>query len=191
MNKMMRRYLILSLGSGAVSLALPAVHAAQQPPAIDGTLALEGTVDQTYRAANAVIVSTTDGLRHLFHLTGKTVVHGAESGSADVLRGLETGSTVVVHYTAADGKRTALELDRIGSNGLKEVEGVVTRVDRGGRKISIRLDDGSTQTLRLAERAASDVGRDVDHAAADTARVIVYFTDEAGEQVVHYFKKVS
>ena len=71
------------------------------------------------------------------------------------------------------------------------MEGVVTRVDRAGRELSIRLADGSTQTLRLTDRAATDVGRDVDSAAADATRVVVYYADEAGEQVAHYFKRIS
>jgi hypothetical protein len=74
---------------------------------------------------------------------------------------------------------------------LKTVEGVVTHVDRAGRKISIRLEDGSTQTLRLTERAARDVGKDVDRAAADTTRVVVYYADDAGQRVAHYFKRIS
>jgi hypothetical protein len=82
-------------------------------------------------------------------------------------------------------------VDRLGSKGLKTVEGVVTRVDREGRKISIRLADGSTQTLRLSDRAATDVGKDVDRAAVDTTRVVVYYANEAGQRVAHYFKRIS
>jgi len=67
----------------------------------------------------------------------------------------------------------------------------VTRVDREARTISIRLADGSTQTLLLTERAASTVGMDVDRAAAAGAKVVVYFTDEAGRRVAHYFRRVS
>jgi hypothetical protein len=74
---------------------------------------------------------------------------------------------------------------------LKTVEGMVTPVDRAGRKISIRLADGSTQTLRLTERAATDVGKDVDRAAANTTGIVVYYADEAGERVAHYFKRIS
>jgi hypothetical protein len=181
----------MGFACGASLLALPALHAGQEPPPVKGSIALEGTVDQEYKAANTVIVKTIDGIRHLFHLTGKTVVHGSESAGAEALRGLEAGSTVVVHYTAVAGEQTALEVDRLGDKGLKTMDGVVTRVDRDGRKISIRLADGSTQTLRLTERAATDVGKDVDRAAADTTRVVVYYANEAGQRVAHYFKRIS
>lgn len=194
MDRIVRRYLTVGLGCGAALVAVPALHAGQQPPPIPGvtgTLALEGTVDQTYKAAHTVIVKTVDGVRHLFHLTEETAVHGGESIDVEGVRGLEAGSTVVVHYTADLGERTALEVDRLDGKGLKTMAGVVTRVDRAGRKISIRLADGSRQTLRLTDRAATDVGSEFDRAAADTMSVVVYYADEAGQRVAHYFKRIS
>jgi hypothetical protein len=35
------------------------------------------------------------------------------------------------------------------------------------------------------------VGKDIDGAAVGTATVVVYFNDEAGRRVAHYFKRVS
>ena len=186
-----QRYLTVGFWCGVALLAVPALHAGQEPPPVTGTIALEGTVDQTYKAANTVIVKTVDGVRHLFHLTGKTAVHGSESAGAEAFRGLEAGNKVVVHYTPDAARQTALEVDRLDDKGLKTKEGVVTRVDREGRKISIRLADGSTQTLRLTDRAAIDAGKEVDRAAANTTRVVVYYADEAGERVAHYFKRIS
>jgi hypothetical protein len=194
MDRIARHLLTFGFGLGAALLALPALHAGQEAPPINGitgTIALEGTVDQTYKAANTVIVKTLDGVKHLFHLTGNTVVHGVDSAADEAFRGLEAGSAVVVHYTVGAGEQTALEVDRVGDKGLKTMQGVVTRVDRAGRRISIRLVDGSTETLRLTDRAATDVGKDVDRGAADTTRVIVYYADEAGQRVAHYFKRVS
>jgi hypothetical protein len=191
MHRIIRRYLTVSFYCGAALLALPALHAGQEPPPVNGTIALQGTVDQTYKAANTVIVKTVDGVRHLFHLTDKTTIHGSESAGAEALRRLKVGTKVVVHYMAGAREETALEVDRLDAEGLKTMEGVVTRVDRGKRKISIRLGDGSIQTLVLTERAATDVGRDVDQAAGDAMRVIVYYADEAGQRVAHYFKRIS
>jgi hypothetical protein len=194
MRKSIRRHLGLGFVCGAALLALPALHAAQQPPPVNGvtgTIALEGTVDQTSEAGKTVIVKTVDGIRHLFRLTETTAVHGSAAAGADTLGGIETGSRVVVHYTAKAGQETALEVDRVGAKGLKTVEGVVSHVDRAGREMSIRLADGSTQTLRLTDRAAADVGRDVDSAVAHTTKVVVYYADESGHQVAHYFKRIS
>jgi phosphotransferase system IIA component len=156
-----------------------------------GTIPLEGAVQKTSEAAHTVVVKTKDGIEHLFHLTGRTAVHGGKAAGDDALRGLEEGSTVVVHYTAEGDRLTAYEVDRIAGDGLQAIEGTVTKVDRRAKTISIRLADGSQQTLRLTERAASGVGKDIDDAAAGTAKVVVYFDDLTGRRVAHYFKRVS
>jgi hypothetical protein len=156
-----------------------------------GTVHLEGTVQKAAEGAHTVGVRTADGIEHLFHLNERTVVHGGTAAGDDALRGLEEGSQVIVHYTTEGGSETAHEIDRVGKDGLQAVEGTVTNVDRRAKTISIRLADGSRQTLRLTERAASDVGKDIDGAADGSARVIVYFNDEAGERVAHFFKRVS
>jgi hypothetical protein len=43
----------------------------------------------------------------------------------------------------------------------------------------------------VTDRAAIDAGKEVDPAAAGTARVVVYYADEAGQRVAHYFKRIS
>jgi hypothetical protein len=108
-----------------------------------------------------------------------------------VLRAVDEGSKVVVHHTAEAGNETADEVDRVAADGLKTTEGIITNVDRRAKTMSIRLADGSEQTLRLTERAAADIGNGIDGAAAGTAKVIVYVNDEAGRPVAHYFKRVS
>ena len=190
----MRSSLSVSAMTGGLLLAWSALLAGQQPPPINGvtgTVALEGTVKKTYSDVNTILVKTVDGIEHLFHLTDKTVVHGGRAEGDDALRGIDEGSRVVVHYTAEGETKAAHEVDRIAGDGLKAIEGVIVRVDRRAQTISIRLADGSRQTLRLTERAASDVGKDLDAAGADTAKVVLYFNDEAGHRVAHYFKRVS
>jgi hypothetical protein len=179
---------------GIVVLGAPGQAAAQQPAPIGGvtgTVALEGTVQDEYAGASAVVVKTTDGVKHVFQLTKGLLVHGAKGAGADALRGLREGSTVVVHYTVAGGTESAQEIDRIGDQGLKVTEGVVTRVDHKRKQIAVRFDNGKSETFRLTERAAVDAGRDVDDAAAGTTRVVVYYSDEAGRKVAHFFRKTS
>jgi hypothetical protein len=175
-------------------LAGSAAIAGQQPPPIGGvtgTIALEGTVEKTSQGVNTVVVKTVDGLEHLFHLSERTVVHGGKAAADDTLRGLDEGSRVVVHYAVDGGQQTVHEVDRVADDGLKAVEGVITKVDRRAKTMSVRLADGSRQTLQLTERAASDVGKDIDDAAIGTAKVVVYVTDESGRRIAHYFKRVS
>jgi hypothetical protein len=170
-----------------------AVSAQQQPPigGVTATVALEGTVEKTYEGLNTAVVKTVDGIEHIFHFTERTLVHGTTAAGDDVLRSLDQGSRVIVHYTAEGERQTAVEVDRVTGDGVKTTEGVVTHIDRRAKTMAIQLADGSQQTLRLTDRAAADAGREIDGAAAGTARVIVYVTDEAGRPVAHYFTRVS
>jgi hypothetical protein len=169
-------------------------RATQQPPPIQGvtgTIATEGTIQETYEGAHKILVKAADGLEHLFHLNGRSTVHGSDAARDEALRGLKKGTRVVVHYTTEGENLTAEEIDRLGDEGLKQMEGVVTAMNRRERTIAIKLADGTRQTLRLSDRAAADVGKDIDRPGDSTAKVIVYYKDEAGQHVAHYFKRVS
>ena len=131
----------------AAGLLLAGAHsaAAQQPVPIDGvtgTIALEGAAEQTRGAIKSVVLTTMDGIEHLVHFAGRGVVHGGKTAGAESLSGLAEGSTIAVHLTNDAEART--------------VEGVITHIDRDAKTISIRLDDGTRQTLRLTGRAAAD-----------------------------------
>lgn len=169
-------------------------RAAQQPPPIHGvtgTIATEGTIQQTYDGTNKILVKAADGVEHLFRLGRRSTVHGGDAAADEALGALKKGTRVVVHYTGEGENLTAEEIDRLDDEGLKQMEGTVAAVNRRDRTIVIRLADGTRQTLRLSERAAADVGKDVDAARDSTAKVIVYYRDEAGKPVAHYFKRVS
>jgi len=180
------------LGAGAALILTLVLSAQAAPPPTRGTIALEGTMKKFYAATNTVVVATIDGVEHVFHFTKDLLVHGGKSGGVDALSGLHEGSTVVVHYTTSGGQESAQEIDSIGGEGLKTTEGIVTRIDRGRKQITIRYDNGTTETLRLTERAAADVGKDVSAGSnAPETRVVVYYADEAGQKVAHYFKKAK
>ena len=184
----MGRWAVASLLVAAAFLCGRAALAQQTPvPGVTGTLALEGTVDKTYAGADTLVVAAADGIKHLFHWTKRTVVHGASDADAEALSGLTAGSRVVVHYALDGAEQSAVEVDKVGDEGLKELRGVVTRVDRDANEIAIRLDDGSHQTLELSDRAAHAVGRDVD----ESARVAVYYADHDGKRVAHYFTRIG
>jgi opacity protein-like surface antigen len=189
----MKAYLSTSVVIAGLLLAATAASAGQdQPPPINGvigTIALEGTVDKTYKGINTIAVKTEDGVRHLLHFTTRTVVHGSKAAGT-ALDDVEHGARVVVHYSAEGDYATAHELDRVGEGGLKAVDGVVAKIDRRARTMSIRLANGGVETFRLTDRAASDVGKDLDGAAEGTAKVVVYYTVDGGHRTAHYFKRV-
>jgi hypothetical protein len=158
--------------------------AAQQPPPIQGvtgTIATDESVEQTSKGGHSIFVKAA----RLLHLKRST--DAGDTAGDELLRGLKKGTAVGVHYTTGGENLTAEEIDRLGNEGLKQMEGVITAVNRTERTISIKLADGTRQTLQLSDRAAADVGG----ASDSSATVLVYFRDDAGRRVAHYFKRVS
>jgi hypothetical protein len=175
----------------AVTLMISAVAAAQSPPPVQGTVALEGTMKKFYRAVNVVVVTTIDGVEHVYHFAKDLVVHGGKGTGIDALEGLREGTTVVVHYTAEGSEQAAREIDVVGVEGLEVTEGMVTRVDRGRRQITVRYDNGKREVFRLTERAAAETVQSGDRAAPTGTKVVIYYSDEHGQKVAHFFRKVA
>jgi hypothetical protein len=160
-----------------------------QSPPVQGTIAREGTMKRVYRAANTVIVTTVDGVEHVYHFTKDLLVHGGKGTGVEALEALREGSTVVVHYAVEGAQDSATEIDRIGDEGLTVTEAIVTRIDRGRKQITIRFDNGTIETLRLTDRAAAEAGTFV--AVTGATKIIVYYSDDKGRKVAHFFKKAS
>lgn len=164
---------------------------AQTPPPVQGTMALEGRMKEFYRAANVIVVTTVDGMEHVYHFAKNLVVHGGKDTGIDALEGLREGNTVVVHYTVSGNQEIAQEIDRLGDEGLEITEGKVTRIDRKRKEITIKFDNGTTETLRMTDRANAESSDTLDQAGAEGTKIIVYYADEAGRKVAHHFRKVS
>jgi hypothetical protein len=181
----------LLLASALVLAGVARPGAQTLTPPLEGQLATQGTVTKFYKGVNVIAVTTLDGVEHLFHYTKELVVHGNPRHSEDALDGVKEGSTVVVHYTKEGVNESAQEIDRLGEEGLKETEGVVTRVDRRRKEITLKLANGTTETLELTERAAADAGKEIGDIEQTSTKVVVYYSDEAGHKVAHYFRKAS
>lgn len=190
----MRSQLTVGAVAGALLVVQTAASAGQQPPPIDGvtgTVARQDTSQRAYESVNTVVVKTVDGIEHLFHLTGRSEVHGRIETDEQALRRIEEGSRVVVHEMTKADQKTARDVGRAAEDALKETKGVITHVDWRAKTIVIRLADGTRQTFRLTDRAASDVGKGVDRAVIPTPTIVISFSDEAGRHVAHYFTRVS
>lgn len=180
----MNRYLGLVLGLVLCAFTAYAVE--------DVASAVEGTVKKVDAAGKTIVVKTADGTEHTFHLVGRTAVHGAEvtaKGTKETFHGLKEGSVVVVHYTAKGTEETAEEIDHVGKGGLKVAQGTVKGIDRGAKTIIVTTADGAEEMFRLTGRAARDVGKGIGEGAEKSAKVTVYYTEEAGHKVAHFFKK--
>lgn len=168
-------------------LALPAAYGQ------DVVHAVEGTVKKVDAATKTMVVKTADGAEHTYHFTDRTVVHGTEAaanGARDAFHGIKAGSEVVVHYTDKGADSTAQEVDHVGKDGLKVSEGTVKSIDRDARTLTIKTTRGTEETYRLTDHAARDAGADIGKEAGKTERVTVYYTQESGHKVAHFFKRV-
>lgn len=181
--------LTLTLALGAVLIPSTPVFPQNRPP-LQEPIALEGTMKQFYRAANIVVITTIDGMEHVYQFTKDLIVHGGKKPGVDALEGLRAGTTVVIHHTTAGSQASIEEIDVLGDEGLKSTEGMVTKIDRRNNEITIRYNNGKTETLQMTSRAAAETEAGIDE-SAEEARVVVYYTDEAGRKVAHYFKKAS
>src|SRR5580698_7380906 len=124
--------------------------------AADVETVVHGTVTKVDHGAKTVVVKTADGTEHTIHFVGKTAVHGAdatEAGSKDAFKGVKEGSEVVAHYTVKGTEKTAVEVDKIGKDGMHKVEGTVTHVSEDGKTVVVKAADGTEHTFKLADRA--------------------------------------
>jgi hypothetical protein len=156
--------------------------------AVEPVTAVHGTITKIDSATKTVVVKTADGTEHTLRFVGKTTVHGAEAGAKDTFKGLKEGSEVVAHYTAKGSEKTAVEVDRVGKDGLKATEGTVSAIDRGTKTIAVKTADGTVQTFKMADHATEDAGKDIGKGTEKTAKVTVYYTEDAGKKVAHFFE---
>ena len=152
---------------------------------------LVGTVLKVDAAAKTLVVKVADGTEHTLHFLGNTAVHGATAGATaakDAFHELKKGSEVAVTYTAKGATETAEEVDHIGKDGLKATEATVTRIDRGAKTMTVKTAGGVEETYRLTDNAAKFAGKEVAAGAEKSAKVTVYYTEEASHKVAHFFK---
>jgi hypothetical protein len=160
----------------------------------DVATAVQGTVKKVDAGAKTIVVKTGDGAEHTFHFLAKTTVHGAEKTgetSKDAFHGLKEGSEVAVHYTTKGAEETAEEVDNIGKDGMKATEGTISRIGSGGKTIVVKTADGTEETYHFASHAASTAGHDIAKGTEKSAKVTVYYTEEAGHKVAHFFTKTK
>jgi hypothetical protein len=158
--------------AAAVLLALTIVPAAdpraeQQPPPIHGvtgTVATEESRKDTKEAGRG-IMSRVAGL---FGLGRKDAI--SDAAASEIMSGLKAGTRVMVGDPTLDG-----------TPAVPRTEAVIMDVNPAERTISIRLEDGTRQTLRLAEVSSRP----------DDRGVVVFVKTAAGEPTPHYFRRIS
>jgi len=175
---------------GNVILALSLVSFAYA--AKDVVSAVHGTITKVDAATKIIVLKMADGTERSFHFIERTAVHGADASveaAKDSWRGLKAGTEVVAHYIAHGSEDTAVEIDKVGNNGLKMADGTIRDIDRGGKKLIVKTSDGVESTFRLTDHAAKDGGKDLAEGAEKGSKVTVYYTEDAGEKIAHFFEK--
>lgn len=162
----------------------------------DAVTAVHGTITNLDSGTKTMVVKTKDGSEHTIKFVDKTTVHGVEAGahetaigSADSFHGLKEGTDVVAHYTVKGSDKTAVEVDDVGKDGVKSIDGTVTHIDRTTKTMAVKTADGTEETFKLSGPAAADAGKDISKGAEKTTKVTVYYTEKAGKKTVHFFEK--
>jgi hypothetical protein len=163
----------------------------------DVVSAVHGTVTKLDSATKTMVVKAKDGSEHTIKFVDKTTIHGVKAtvqdtgtGAKDAFQGLKEGTEVVAHYTAEGTEKTAVEVDNVGKDGIKSVDGTVTHIDRASKTIAVKTGDGTEDTFKLSGRAAADAGKDIAKGTEKTTKVTVYYTEEAGKKTAHFFEKI-
>jgi len=152
----------------------------------DVVSAVHGTVTKVDSATKTMVVKAKDGTEHTVHYTDKTVVWGADktaAGAKDTYKGIATGSEVVVRYTEKGGEKSAMEVDKVGKDGLKYVDGTVEKVGDDGKTVTVKAADGTEHTFAV-------VGKGIGAGATKGGKATVYYTEEGGKKVAHFFEKL-
>jgi hypothetical protein len=159
----------------------------------DVVSAVHGTITKLDSAAKTGVVKTKDGTEHTVKFVDRTSVRGVDAtaaGGKDAFHGLTEGTEVVAHYTTKGTENTAVEVDKVGKDGIKSVDGTVTHIDRGAKTLAVKGADGTEETFRLSDHAVADAGKDVVKGSEKSAKVTVYYTEVAGKKTAHFFEKI-
>jgi len=163
----------------------------------DVVTAVHGTITKLDSATKTMVVKTKDGTEHTVKFVDKTTVHGVKAGvhetamgAKDTFQGLKEGTDVVVHYTAKGTEKTAEEVDNVGKDGVRSVDGTITHIDRAGKTVAVKTADGTEETFKLSGHASADAGKDIAKGTEKTTKVTVYYTEEAGKKTAHFFEKI-
>lgn len=159
----------------------------------DVVTAVHGTITKLDSSTKTLVVKTKDGTEHTLHFTDKTAVWGADktaAGAKDSFKGLSEGSEVVAHYTVKGTEKSATEVDKVGKDGLKSIDGTVTKVGQDGKTVVVKAADGTEQTFDVAGRDTADAAKDIGKTAGKAGKTTVYYTEEGGKKIAHFFEKL-
>jgi hypothetical protein len=145
---------------------------------------VHGTVTKVDQGTKTIVVKSADGTEHAVKVTGETTIKGTKDG----FHGLKEGTEVVARTTGKGADETGVEIGKIGKDSLKVTEGTITKIDKGTKTVALKTADGTEKTFEYTDNAGKDVGKAVGKGTEKSAKVTVYYTDEAGKKIAHFFR---
>ena len=145
---------------------------------------LHGTVKKVDKATKTVVVKTKDGTEHTVKVASDDTVKGTKDG----FDGLKEGSEVVVRSTGKGADETVNGIGKVGKDGMKVTKGTVEKVDEGTKTVVVKSADGTEKTFEYTGTSLSDTGKAVGKGTEKGAKVTVYYTEEAGKKIAHFFE---
>ena len=145
---------------------------------------VHGTVTKVDKSSKTVVVKAADGTEHAIKVADQATIHGTKEG----FDGLKEGSEVVARYTVKGTEKTADDLGTVGKDGMKVTKGTVTKIDKGAKTVVVKSADGTEKAFEYTDNAAKDVGKETGKGIDKGAKVTVYYTEEAGKKIAHFFE---
>ena len=109
-------------------------------------------------------------------------------GTKEGFDGLKEGSEVVARSTARGAEETADDLGKVGKDGMEITKGTVTKIDKDTKTVIVKSADGTEKTFDYSGQAAEDIGKAAGKGSEKVAKVTVYYTEEAGKKIAHFFE---
>jgi hypothetical protein len=158
--------------------------AASMSVAQDVVSFFHGTVKKVDKTTKTVVVKTKDGTEHTVKVASDDTVKGTKDG----FDGIKEGSEVVVRSTGQGAEATVNGIGTVGKDGMKVTKGTVEKVDDGTKTVVLKSADGTEKTFEYSGNALKDSGKAVGKGTEKGAKVTVYYTEEAGKKIAHFFE---
>jgi hypothetical protein len=182
------------LFASAVALgALPKTHQIiKKSPLRAADHAVAGEVEKIDSKTKTMVIKAEDGTEHAIKYTDRTTVHGLQDAAHATDHIAHEGDHVVVRYAGEGEHATATDVEHVGKDSLKTMDGTIERVDSATHTVYVKGKDGTVQAYHVADNAIVDTGKDVEGFTTKSAKkgekVTVHYTEEAGQKVAHFFK---
>jgi hypothetical protein len=141
-----------------------------------------GTIEKVDSTTKTIVVKTADGTEHTIKVTDAATVKGTKDGFNE----LREGTQIVARTTGKGADETAMEVGKIGEDGLKATDGTVEKFDKDTKTIVVKDVHGAKKKFELGGKALEDAGKATGAGIAKGAIVTVYHTEEGGEKVAYY-----